>query len=338
MSRFRIRTVKPEFYGDEKLAPLAVIHRFVFKGLWSYADDAGRLVDSVKAIDGFLFPATADTCRESLEVLASLGVIVRYVAQSGQRLIQITNWRLHQRVDKPSSYLLPAPSDEAISRARRDALATLSRDSRAGTLDLRPTTKDLKSGGTRETAHARAAAFDEAVRTPRRSIDTLLDPVRPGVVQFWRRHYEHADPIRQLDVAEQLRALHDGQQLTDDGGQSVQAYSPDRLEAKCREVSATALKDPNTAIVVLFRKLGDTSDVTELLETRDTAEADEAERIGTERQVLVDAWVREHPDDAEAIRASLKIDLPGDSLFAAQSREWAFVSEVLQHLNASVSS
>ena len=61
--------IKPEFWQDEKLAPLTPVDRLVFLGLISQADDAGRLVDSVRMLDGLLFPYTDDSSVESLETL-----------------------------------------------------------------------------------------------------------------------------------------------------------------------------------------------------------------------------------------------------------------------------
>jgi hypothetical protein len=138
----RIRTIKPEFWGDEKLAPLAAIDRLVFLGLISMADDAGRLVDSIKSIDGFIFPETSETSRESLATLARLGRIIRYTSDSGQPIIQIANWLRHQRVDKASKYVLPP-----ASRRRRATLAEASREPRenvgeSSRSDLGPTTSD----------------------------------------------------------------------------------------------------------------------------------------------------------------------------------------------------
>lgn len=106
----RIRSIKPEFWQDEKLSHLSPIDRLVFFGLISQADDAGRLVDSVRLINGLLFPNTDDSCEEALETLASLGRIIRYEGPSGQRLLQITNWHRHQRIDNPGVKVLPAPA------------------------------------------------------------------------------------------------------------------------------------------------------------------------------------------------------------------------------------
>jgi hypothetical protein len=153
----RIRTIKPEFWVDEKLSLLDILTRLVFVGLISHADDAGRLVDNVKLLDGQIFPNTDDTCRDALDVLAKVGRITRYTSASGQSLIQITNWDKHQRVDKPSRYVLPGPEsavmtqpvedkgDAESSGNARENVASSTGESRAPILDLRPSTNDLGS-------------------------------------------------------------------------------------------------------------------------------------------------------------------------------------------------
>src|SRR5437016_5694377 len=97
----RIRTIKPEFWGDEKLAPMDPLTRLVFLGLISMADDAGRVLDSVKLIDGFLFAHTDDSSRESLAKLHGAGRIRRGRTASGQRIIELVGWK-HQKVDHPN--------------------------------------------------------------------------------------------------------------------------------------------------------------------------------------------------------------------------------------------
>jgi hypothetical protein len=134
----RIRTIKPEFWTDEKLSLLDPLTRLVFLGLVSMADDAGRLVDNVKLLDGQLFPCTDDTCRDSLDTLARTGRIIRYRSDSGQELIQVANWHKHQRVDNPSKYNLPAPPETVakLSIVSREDVAKVSPS------DLRPSTPD----------------------------------------------------------------------------------------------------------------------------------------------------------------------------------------------------
>jgi len=97
----RIRTIKPEFWQDEKLGPMSPTDRLVFLGLVSLADDCGRLLDNVKWIDAQIFPYTDDTARESMTRLEHLQRIARGQTKSGQRVIQIVNWH-HQKIERPN--------------------------------------------------------------------------------------------------------------------------------------------------------------------------------------------------------------------------------------------
>lgn len=129
-SMARIRTLKPEFWADEKLGPLDPRTRLVFLGLISQADDAGRLVDSVRLLDGLLFPFTGDSCEEPLRVLAELEVIRRGVTASGQRVIQLANWH-HQKIDKPNlSAALPPIANSASENELRTVADESAKDRR----------------------------------------------------------------------------------------------------------------------------------------------------------------------------------------------------------------
>lgn len=108
----RIRTIKPEFWTDEKLSLLDPITRLVFLGLVSLADDYGRLLDNVKMLDGQIFPHTDDTVADCLGTLAQLSRVLRYTSASGQNLLQIVGWKAHQKVDHPGKEILPAPTKE----------------------------------------------------------------------------------------------------------------------------------------------------------------------------------------------------------------------------------
>jgi hypothetical protein len=98
----RIRTIKPEFWQDEKLSPCDPLTRLVFLGLVSLADDAGRLVDNLRLIDAQIFPNTSDTAHEALMRLSGMGRIKRGKTASGQRIIEICNWSRHQKIQHPN--------------------------------------------------------------------------------------------------------------------------------------------------------------------------------------------------------------------------------------------
>lgn len=137
----RIRTIKPEFWQDEKLAPCDPVTRLVFLGLISMADDLGRVLDNVKIIDAFIFPESSDTSRESLATLSRLARVTRGKTVSGQRVIQIVNWDRHQKVDRPS---MRAALPEIVAASEdTDILASPSRDTREP-LAIRPTTNDQR--------------------------------------------------------------------------------------------------------------------------------------------------------------------------------------------------
>lgn len=105
----RIRTIKPEFWSDEKLSELVAIDRLVFLGLIGMADDYGRLHDNVKVIDAFIFPNSSETVRESVANLSRIGRIRRGNCSNGAKVIEIVNWSKHQRVDKPQNHLALPP-------------------------------------------------------------------------------------------------------------------------------------------------------------------------------------------------------------------------------------
>ena len=168
--------MKPEFWADEKLAPLPPITRLVYVGLWSMADDRGRIVDAIKQIDAFLFPFTEDTAAPSLDTLVELGRLRRGVTSSGQRIIEIVTWGRHQRIDKPNlRACLPAVvGDESATRRRH-----VGDEASNHTYDLLPTTnyqlpnntgESVDMGGGADRAKIAQEAFEAAWGLyPRRS-------------------------------------------------------------------------------------------------------------------------------------------------------------------------
>lgn len=140
----RIRTIKPEFWADEKLSHLSAVDRLVFLGLISMADDYGRLHDNVKIIDAFVFPNTDDTVRESLANLSRMNRIRRGKSSQGMPVIEIVNWEKHQKVDKPQPKLaLPAIATKTNENAGQNVIREpFANDSRTGSELVAPHTTD----------------------------------------------------------------------------------------------------------------------------------------------------------------------------------------------------
>lgn len=119
----RIRTIKPEFWSDEKLSPLSPIDRLTFLGLISLADDYGRVQDNTKILDAFIFPNTDDTVRESVANLSRISRIRRGNSSNGMKIIEIVNWDRHQRVDKPQPKLaLPSIAEQTNENIGENAI------------------------------------------------------------------------------------------------------------------------------------------------------------------------------------------------------------------------
>ena len=117
----RIRTIKPEFWSSEDIKSIGDWHaRLVFIGLWSYVDDSGRGVADARLIAADLFPLEDDPIEARRRVADALATLSRPPREGSRELIEIyrvdgkdylyiTNWKKHQRIDKPGKSRLPAP-------------------------------------------------------------------------------------------------------------------------------------------------------------------------------------------------------------------------------------
>jgi hypothetical protein len=214
----RIRTVKPEFWPDEKLSVQVALARLVALGLISMADDVGRLHDNVKIIDAFIFPNTDETSREAIASLSAAGFIIRGRTSSGQKVIQIANWHKHQKVDHPNlKACLPEIVEADDDTPIRDPLANDSRSVTDG-FATRPTTNDQRpTTNERETIAASAAAPTPSVKIKDSSLQELdtfantawnalprairgpdvSNPPSAAAMQAWKRRNSNAE-LRRL--------------------------------------------------------------------------------------------------------------------------------------------
>lgn len=205
----RIRTIKPEFWSDEKLSRMPDDARMLFLALISMADDCGRVLDSVRQIAAFMWPHDEDDesvardsrrIRESLATLSRARRIIRGETASGQRVIQIANWGAHQRVDKPNlKGALPEIATPQEVTDIREGFARDSREIREGLAtpsrpDLRPTTYDLRSPTSEQRAAVREGAGPQVgVEAPTNRGALLTAAANKGITE---RYGEQPVPIR----------------------------------------------------------------------------------------------------------------------------------------------
>lgn len=113
----RIRTVKPEFWSDEKIGSISPLARLLFIACFNIADDEGLLNINPMYLRSFAFPYDDVPLEDSKSILGELleySLIVRYTDAKKNIYGWIPNFRKHQRIDKPQKSKLPAPSLQNI--------------------------------------------------------------------------------------------------------------------------------------------------------------------------------------------------------------------------------
>lgn len=138
----RIRTIKPEFWSSPDMADLPFFDRLLFIGLWSIADDWGRLQADPRYIRGELFsldtPVDRDGVQEpnpdpaklpagsaqysagsasisdGLERLRRGGQITIYRVGNSRRYCQVVNFVEYQKIDKRSKERIPSPTRDDV--------------------------------------------------------------------------------------------------------------------------------------------------------------------------------------------------------------------------------
>lgn len=108
--------IDPSFWTDEKLGLLTPMHRLLFMGLISNADDEGRLQGHPALVKSMVFPYDVDITHQQVEKwlidLHNEGLIWIYEVGK-QRYIWIRNFLKYQQINRPTPSKLPAPPEDA---------------------------------------------------------------------------------------------------------------------------------------------------------------------------------------------------------------------------------
>lgn len=179
----RIRTIKPEFWQDERVAALSPLARLLFVGLWNLADDEGRLRGHPALIRGALFPYDDPRSLDVgalLDELVEAGRVQAYEAD-GERFLWVRHFRQHQKIDRPTPSRLPAPPAETGSRPRAASTSprrVLDESSRGLAQEGNGTGKG-REGNRDLLTSASADAAEEAEEVVRRLWNDLAPPSLP---------------------------------------------------------------------------------------------------------------------------------------------------------------
>jgi hypothetical protein len=104
----RIRSIKPEFWTDEKVVAISPLARLVFIGLWNFVDDYGRAPYSPARLKMQILPADPADILEILGEIRRASLITVYQVD-GKEFLEVSGFVKHQKVDKRAASKHPAP-------------------------------------------------------------------------------------------------------------------------------------------------------------------------------------------------------------------------------------
>ena len=105
----RIRTIKPEFWTSETIAPLSDKAKLLAIGLLNFADDEGYFWANPILIRAAIFPFLDEskTLLGLLQDLSRVGYIQLGKRSDDSRSVgRVTNFMIHQRIDKPKGSII----------------------------------------------------------------------------------------------------------------------------------------------------------------------------------------------------------------------------------------
>lgn len=104
----RIRTIKPEFWMNEKLAGCSEFARLLSIALLNWADDEGYFRANPQLIRGALFPFLDDSKKipRAIQELSGIGYLMVGSDDDGDQIGKIVKFLNHQRIDKPQKSIL----------------------------------------------------------------------------------------------------------------------------------------------------------------------------------------------------------------------------------------
>lgn len=117
MSRERIRTIKPEFFRDEKIKLLSRDARLVAVGLISRSDDRGRQANESQGILGHIFPGGDVTAKQLARWLGEILMVcfARPYADGPFEYLWLPNFWKHQVINKPTESDYPQHPEERFA-------------------------------------------------------------------------------------------------------------------------------------------------------------------------------------------------------------------------------
>jgi len=102
----RIRTIKPEFWTDERVGECSPTSRLLLIASLNFADDYGGLERSSKQLKAQAFPYDNIDCEPLVLELIGAGLLIEYEV-ANRKYLHIKGFQKHQKVEKPAKPRIP---------------------------------------------------------------------------------------------------------------------------------------------------------------------------------------------------------------------------------------
>jgi len=122
----RTRSIKPEFWDDEKLATVCRDARLAYIGLWTNSDDYGVVKGHPAFLKNKIFPYDEIKIKDFevwIREIESLGMILPFT-ENGEKYYYIKRFLDHQSINHPSKRIYPKPPSNFIDALPEDSRNT----------------------------------------------------------------------------------------------------------------------------------------------------------------------------------------------------------------------
>jgi hypothetical protein len=113
----RIRTIKPEFWDDEKMSRYSLQSNLVYIGMWNFCDDEGIIRRNANWIKSKIFPHREDMrlsdVKGWIKELEDAGLLIPF-EYNFESYYLIPTFKIHQRIDKPQTSKIPRENIEKL--------------------------------------------------------------------------------------------------------------------------------------------------------------------------------------------------------------------------------
>jgi hypothetical protein len=186
----RIRTIKPEFWTDERIGECSMPARLLFIATWNIADDHGGLDRSAKQLKAQAFPYDNIDCEPLVQELLSARLLVEYES-GGKKYLHIRGFRKHQKNEKPAAPRFPLYQEEPDSSSGSTVASSGPTATGCGSTE--------RSGGSSSSLgkikEGKGDEREARAREPLRGVvdmGTGLTDIRP--LETWRRDVPECNP------------------------------------------------------------------------------------------------------------------------------------------------